>query len=33
MQYKMTPQEYFRKLIELYVNARKPKYYNPNRIE
>lgn len=30
MQYKMTPQEYFRKLIELYVNARKPKYYNPN---
>lgn len=30
MHYKMTPQEYFRKLIELYFNARKPQYYNPN---
>lgn len=30
MNYKMTPAEYFRKLIELYFNAREPKYYNPN---
>lgn len=30
MHYKMTPTEYFRKLIELYVNSREPKYYNPN---
>jgi len=30
MQYKMSPEEYFRKLIELYFFAREPKYYNPN---
>lgn len=30
MQYKMSPEEYFRKLIELYFSAREPKYYNPN---
>lgn len=30
MQYKMTPMEYFRKLIELYFSAREPKFYNPN---
>jgi hypothetical protein len=30
MHYKMTPEEYFRKLIELYFNSREPKYYNPN---
>jgi hypothetical protein len=30
MQYKMTPREYFRKLIELYFDSREPKYYNPN---
>ena len=30
MHYKMTPDEYFRKLIELYFNSREPKYYNPN---
>ena len=30
MQYKMSPEEYFRKLIELYFSAREPKFYNPN---
>ena len=30
MHYKMPPNEYFRKLIELYFNSREPKYYNPN---
>lgn len=30
MQYKMSPKEYFRKLIELYFSAREPKFYNPN---
>ena len=30
MNYKMSPEEYFRKLIELYFNSREPKYYNPN---
>ena len=30
MNYKMTPKEFFRKLIELYANSREPKYYNPN---
>jgi hypothetical protein len=27
---KMSPNEFFRKLIELYFNSRDPKYYNPN---
>lgn len=26
----MTPEEYFRKIIELYHDSRQPKYYNPN---
>lgn len=26
----MTPEEYFRKIIELYHHSREPKYYNPN---
>ena len=26
----MSPEEYFRKLIELYFSAREPKFYNPN---
>lgn len=30
MYYKMQPKEYFRKLVELYVNSREPCYYNPN---
>ena len=30
MEYKMSPEEYFRKINELYRNARKPKFYNPN---
>lgn len=30
MHYKMTPEEFFKKLIELYRSAREPKYYNPN---
>ena len=30
MEYKMTPEEYFRKIIELYHQSRDPKYYNPN---
>lgn len=29
-QYKLIPREYFRKIIELYINAREPKFYNPN---
>ena len=28
--YKMTPQEYFKKIIELYQKSREPEYYNPN---
>ena len=28
--YKMSPGEFFRKLIELYFESREPKYYNPN---
>ncbi len=30
MEYKMTPEEYFKKIIELYHQSRDPKYYNPN---
>lgn len=30
MNYKMSPDEYFRKLIELYFISREPEYYNPN---
>ena len=30
MNYKMSPKEYFSKIIELYRNAREPEYYNPN---
>ncbi len=30
MKYKMSPEEYFRKIIELYHQSRDPKYYNPN---
>jgi len=30
MEYKMSPTEYFRKIIELYHQSRDPKYYNPN---
>ena len=30
MHFKMSPVEYFRKLIELYFDSREPKYYNPN---
>lgn len=28
--YKMTPTEYFAKIIELYINSREPEFYNPN---
>ncbi len=28
--YKMSPKEFFRKIIELYFNSREPKFYNPN---
>jgi len=30
MEYKMSPEEYFRKIIELYNQSRDPKFYNPN---
>ena len=30
MKYKMTPKEYFRKIIELYEISRVPQFYNPN---
>lgn len=30
VEYKMSPEEYFRKIIELYNQSRDPKYYNPN---
>jgi hypothetical protein len=30
MKYKMTPKEYFRKIIELYEKSRVPQFYNPN---
>jgi hypothetical protein len=30
MKYKMSPEEYFKKIIELYRNSREPKFYNPN---
>ena len=30
MEYKMSPEEYFRKIIELYHQSREPNYYNPN---
>lgn len=30
MQYKMSPKEYFKQLINLYQEARNPKFYNPN---
>lgn len=30
MEYKMSPEEYFRKIIELYRHSRDPKFYNPN---
>ena len=29
-EYKMTPEEYFKKIIELYHRSREPEYYNPN---
>jgi hypothetical protein len=30
IEYKMTPSEYFKKIIELYHQSREPEYYNPN---
>ncbi|HDY7910619.1 TPA: hypothetical protein RQK48_004233 [Vibrio vulnificus] len=30
MQYKMSPEEYFKQLINLYQEARNPRFYNPN---
>jgi hypothetical protein len=30
MKYKMTPKEYFRKIIELYEKSKIPQFYNPN---
>lgn len=30
VEYKMSPEEYFKKIIELYHQSRIPKYYNPN---
>lgn len=30
LNYKMTPTEFFRKIIELYFESREPKFYNPN---
>jgi hypothetical protein len=30
MEYKMSPEEYFKKIIELYHKSRDPKFYNPN---